>query len=181
MLYQLIIFLPLFSFLFLSLEKLTNLENQYILFFCTVFEFVMKVFPILIEAGISGFESPAAEYKELQLSLDQLLINHPNATFIGQASGDSMQGIGIFDGDILIVDRSLTVKHGDIIVANYNGGFVCKVLDKSAKLLLSASLSTSKGFAPVSINPEDTFQLEGVVTRSIRLHHKAPELLACLH
>lgn len=50
---------------------------------------VMKVIPIYIEAGISGFESPAAEYKELGLSLDQLLIRHPNATFIGQASGQS--------------------------------------------------------------------------------------------
>ena len=53
----------------------------------------MKVIPIFAEAGISGFESPAAEYKELGLSLDQLLIKHPNATFIGQANGDSMQGV----------------------------------------------------------------------------------------
>lgn len=142
--------------------------------------YYMKVFPIFIEAGITGFESPAAEYKELSLSLDQLLISHPNATFIGQASGESMQGVGIFDGDLLIVDRSLSVKNGDIIVANYNGCFVCKLLDKPAGVLLSASLVASKSFAPVSINPEDTFQLEGVVTRSIRLHHKAPELSACL-
>ena len=79
----------------------------------------MKVIPIYIEAGISGFESPAAEYKELGLSLDQLLIRHPNATFIGQASGQSMQGVGIFDGDLLIVDRSLTARNGDVVVANY--------------------------------------------------------------
>jgi DNA polymerase V len=45
----------------------------------------MKVIPIVVEAGISFFEFPAAEYKELGLSLDQLLINHPNVTFIGQA------------------------------------------------------------------------------------------------
>lgn len=137
----------------------------------------MKIIPIYIEAGISGFESPAAEYKELGLSLDQLLVRHPNATFIGQASGQSMQGVGIFDGDLLIVDRSLTVKDGDIIVANYNGCFVCKLIDKKQARLLSAS----NEFAPVSIKPDDTFQLEGVVTRSIRLHHKAPELAACMH
>lgn len=137
----------------------------------------MKIIPIYIEAGISGFESPAAEYKELGLSLDQLLVRHPNATFIGQASGQSMQGVGIFDGDLLIVDRSLTVKDGDIIVANYNGCFVCKLIDKKQARLLSASHE----FAPVSIKAGDTFQLEGVVTRSIRLHHKAPELTACMH
>jgi len=137
----------------------------------------MKVIPIYIEAGISGFESPAAEYKELGLSLDQLLIRHPNATFIGQASGESMQGVGIFDGDLLIVDRSLKAKNGDVIVANYNGCFVCKLIDKIQARLLSAS----KEFSPVIIKPDDDFQLEGVVTRSIRLHHKAPELTACMH
>lgn len=136
----------------------------------------MKVIPIYIEAGVSGFESPAAEYKELGLSLDQLLIRHPNATFIGQASGQSMEGIGIFDGDLLIVDRSLTAKNGDVIVANYNGCFVCKLIDKSHARLLSAS----KDHAPVTIKPGDDFQLEGVVTRSIRLHHQAPELTACM-
>jgi len=137
----------------------------------------MKVIPIYIEAGISGFESPAVEYKALGLSLDQLLIRHPNATFIGQASGQSMQGIGIFDGDLLIVDRSLMAKNGDVIVANFNGCFVCKLIDKQQARLLSAS----KNHAPVSIKAEDDFQLEGVVTRSIRLHHHAPELTACMH
>ncbi|MFT5756330.1 MAG: DNA polymerase V [Alteromonadaceae bacterium] len=135
----------------------------------------MKVIPIFAEAGISGFESPAAEYKELGLSLDQLLIKHPNATFIGQANGESMQGVGIFDGDLLIVDRSLTAKNGDIIVANYNGCFVCKLIDKTQALLLSAS---SK-HPPVHIKPEDEFQLEGIVTRSIRLHQKSPEISLC--
>ena len=136
----------------------------------------MKVIPIFAEAGISGFESPAAEYKELGLSLDQLLINHPNATFIGQASGQSMEGIGIFDGDLLIVDRSLTLKDSDIIVANFNGCFVCKIIDKVQARLLSAS----KDHSPVKISPEDDFQVEGIVTRSIRLHHKSPELTACM-
>ena len=136
----------------------------------------MKVIPIYIEAGISGFESPAAEYKELGLSLDQLLIRHPNATFIGQASGASMQGVGIFDGDLLIVDRSITARNGDVIVANFNGCFVCKLIDKPQARLLSAS----KHHKPVTISPDDDFQLEGVVTRSIRLHHQAPELSACI-
>ena len=137
----------------------------------------MKVIPIYIEADISGFESPAAEYKELSLTLGQLIIRHPNATFIGQAVGQSMQGIGIFDGDILIVDRSLTVKNGDVVVAIYNGCFVCKLLDKLQARLLSAS----NQFSPVNIKLEDDFQLEGAVTQSIRLHHQVPELLACMH
>ncbi|NTS78641.1 S24 family peptidase [Catenovulum sp. SM1970] len=137
----------------------------------------MKVIPIYVEAGITGFESPAAEYKELGLSLEQLLVAHPNATFIGLAKGQSMQGVGIFDGDILLVDRAESVKDGDVIVANFNGCFVCKILDKKGHRLLSAS----ENFPAVNVIAEDTFQLEGVVSRSIRLHRPAAELVACMH
>ena len=136
----------------------------------------MKIIPIFAEAGISGFESPAAEYKELGLSLDELLIRHPNATFIGQATGQSMEGIGIFPGDLLIVDRSLTAKDGDVVVANFNGCFVCKLIDKKQARLLSAS----KNHPPVSIKPEDEFQLEGVVDCSIRFHRQSSELVSCM-
>jgi len=136
----------------------------------------MKIIPIYIEAGISGFESPAAEYKELGLSLDQLLISHPDATFIGEAKGKSMQGVGIFDGDLLIVNRATPAKNGDVIVANFNGCFVCKILDKHQATLLSASSS----FKPVKINECDQFQIEGVVTRSIRMHQSSSELMSCM-
>jgi DNA polymerase V len=81
----------------------------------------MLVIPILASAGITGFESPAAEYLQLSLSLDDLLIEHPNTTFIGIVQGESMQDVGIFDGDMIIVDRHETARNGDVIVANYNG------------------------------------------------------------
>jgi len=136
----------------------------------------MKVIPIYIEAGISGFESPAAEYKELGLSLEELLIKHPNATFFGLANGNSMELKGIFNGDILVVDRDANVKNGSIIVANYNGCFVCKILDKTNARLLSASPE----HPPISITANDEFHLEGVVNISFRLHGTPPELLSCL-
>lgn len=56
----------------------------------------MRIIPIYASAGLIGFESPAEEYRQLDLSLDQLLIIHPNATFMGFARGDSMQGVGIY-------------------------------------------------------------------------------------
>ncbi len=132
----------------------------------------MKIIPLYIEAGISGFESPAAEYKELGLSLDKLLISHPDATFIGLAKGHSMQEVGIFEGDLLIVDRAKQVKNGDIIVANFNGCFVCKMLDTQQGRLLSASAL----YSPVAIQTTDEFQIEGVVIRSVRMHHGSSEL-----
>lgn len=132
----------------------------------------MNVIPIFASAGITGFESPANDYSQLPLSLDELLVEHPSATFIGQASGDSMQGVGIFDKDILIVDRHVSVRNQDVIVANYNGGFVCKIIDTYRRLLLSANGS----HMAVSIHEHDEFSIEGVVSRSIRCHRKSPIL-----
>lgn len=134
----------------------------------------MKVIPIYCSCGISSFESPAAEYTEMSLSLDDLLIKHPLATFIGICEGSSMQGVGIFDGDLLIVDRARDVKDGAIIVANYNGSFICKILDKTNNRLLSAS----NDHPPVVINEGDVFQLEGIVPVSIRKHDESFNLSA---
>ncbi|MGR6841771.1 S24 family peptidase [Aliivibrio wodanis] len=126
----------------------------------------MNVIPISASAGITGFESPAAEYSQLAFDLDELLIDHPSSTFIGLACGDSMQGVGIFDGDLLIVDRFVTVSNHNVIVANLNGEFVCKLLDTQRRLLVSANESIQ----PVPINDFDTFSIEGFVIRSIRCH-----------
>ncbi|MEL0655216.1 S24 family peptidase [Pseudoalteromonas issachenkonii] len=136
----------------------------------------MFVIPVYIEAGVCGFESPAAQYTELGVSLDELLIKHPDATFIGIASGNSMQEVGIFEGDLLVVDRAEQADNGDVIVANLNGLFVCKLLDKTNARLLSASPLHK----PVQLTPADEFQLEGVVTLSIRMHRQTPELLKCM-
>ncbi|WP_434363046.1 translesion error-prone DNA polymerase V autoproteolytic subunit (plasmid) [Parasalinivibrio latis] len=132
----------------------------------------MNVIPIFASAGITGFESPAADYRQLPLSLDELLVEHPSATFIGRASGDSMQGVGIFDGDILIVDRHVQARDRDVIVANFNGEFVCKLLDFPNRLLVSAS----DKYPPVPIGRHDTFTIEGVVIRSVRCHRMSPLL-----
>ncbi|MDN3698011.1 MULTISPECIES: S24 family peptidase [Vibrio] len=126
----------------------------------------MNVIPISASAGITGFESPASEYTQLACDLDELLVDHPSATFIGKACGDSMEGVGIFDGDLLIVDRFVTAVDQDVIVANLNGEFVCKLLDTSRRLLVSAK----EKIQPVPINDYDTFSIEGVVVRSIRCH-----------
>lgn len=132
----------------------------------------MRVIPIPARAGITGFESPAAEYTQLGLSLDELLVDHPSSTFMAYALGDSMQDVGIFDGDILIVDRHEMVRNGDVIVANLNREFVCKIIDIPRRLLLSSN----QQHLPVIIHEYDEFSIEGVITRSIRCHRKSPVL-----
>ena len=126
----------------------------------------MIVTPIFIEAGITGFESPAAEYTQLGLSLDELLIEHPSATFLGVANGDSMNKVGIYHGDILIVDRAEQPRHMDVVVATYNGNFSCKLFDAKQRQLISAA----DNYPPIQISEGDSFLIEGVVIRSIRCH-----------
>ncbi|HEY7864512.1 MAG TPA: translesion error-prone DNA polymerase V autoproteolytic subunit [Psychromonas sp.] len=136
----------------------------------------MKFILITASAGITGFESPASDYLQLPLSLDALLVEHPSATFIGKADGHSMQGVGIFSGDILIVDRHVTAKDFDVIVANYNGEFICKILNITERLLLSANPQ----YKAISIKEDDQFSIEGVVIRSIRCHRASHLLEASL-
>ncbi|MCP4115199.1 MAG: S24 family peptidase [Desulfobacteraceae bacterium] len=137
---------------------------------------MLQVIPVAAQAGISGFESPAAEYKQLALDLDELLIEHPTATFIGQAQGDSMTGVGIFDGDLLIVDRAAHPTSLDVIVANLNGNFVCKLYDRKAQVLLSPGLDHK----PYALGDGDLFEVEGIVVRSVRMHRYVRCLSQCV-
>lgn len=143
------------------------LYDRYILYINTVYGGgMLKFIPLRAQAGITGFESPAAQYQQLGLNLDQLLIDHPEATYIGYAEGESMTGVGIYNGDLLIISRAETVRNNDVIVANLNGDFICKVVDKHNRRLLSPS----PGYQPYCLSPDDVFEVEGVCIRSIRLH-----------
>ena len=77
-----------------------------------------------------------------------------------------MQGVGIFDGDILIVDRGQNERNGDVVVAVYNGEFVCKILDKDNAMLISAN----EIYPAIKISEMDSLIVEGVVIRSVRCH-----------
>ena len=74
------------------------------------------------------------KFKELSKTLDISFLK--DSTFISRASGRSMEGLGIFDGDLLIIDRSKDVQQNDVIVACLNGQFVCKIADLTNNLLL---------------------------------------------
>ena len=76
----------------------------------------------------AGFPSPAEDYAVKRQDLNELLIRHPHATFFWQVSGFSMREAGIEDGDILVVDRALKARSGDIVVAQVDGDFTVKYL-----------------------------------------------------
>ena len=84
-----------------------------------------------IQAG--GFPSPADDYLVEQLDLNEHLIKYPAATVFGRISDRSMKGVGIFDGDIVVIDRALKAKQNSVVVAPLDGEQVCKTLDIRGK------------------------------------------------
>ncbi|MXY64100.1 MAG: translesion error-prone DNA polymerase V autoproteolytic subunit [Gammaproteobacteria bacterium] len=100
--------------------------------------FRIPYFPGAVPAG---FPSPADDYMDGKLDLNEHLIRHPAATFYCRVSGSSMEGAGIFDGDLLVVDRAVEPEHGSIVVAVVDGEMTCKILDRVRGRLLSANVS----------------------------------------
>lgn len=114
----------------------------------------------------AGFPSPAQDYEQKPLDLAEHLIRHPAACYFAIAEGDSMNDYGIFNGDLLIVDRALEPEHNDVIIAAINGELTCKKLDRHRHLLISGN----QNFAPIPITEDMDMICEGVVTASVRYH-----------
>ena len=135
---------------------------------------MFKLYPILTRLELpffsyrvrAGFPSPADDYLDKKLDLNEHLIHHPSATYYVRAQGDSMINFGIFDGDLLVVDRSLAPVHGDIIIAAINGELTCKVLDLTHRQLLSGN----DLFPPIPLTEDCDLIIEGVISASIRYH-----------
>lgn len=121
--------------------------------------------PLYANKVAAGFPSPAQDYVENTLDLNELCIDHPAATFLVRVSGDSMRDAGILDGDILVVDRSLTAVQGNIIVASLNQEFTVKELClKPVRQLLPHN----KAYRPILLREQDEFEVFGVVVSVVR-------------
>lgn len=109
----------------------------------------------------AGFPSPADDYVERALDLNEYLVRHPAATFMVKVGGDSMVGAGIVDGDLLVVDRSEEAVSGRIVVAVLDGEWTVKRLRvrNGARLLVPENPK----YKPVRIEPGQELQIWGVV------------------
>lgn len=112
----------------------------------------------------AGFPSPAEEELIDTLSLDRFLIDNPDSTFMLKVSGDSMSGAGIMPGDMVLVDRSLLPKNGDIVVAQVDGEWTMKFLKKRGEDI--TLIPANDKYRP--IKPKKELNIAGVVTAVIR-------------
>ena len=109
----------------------------------------------------AGFPSPASDYEEDDLDINQHIIKHPSATFFFRADGESMIGAHIPPGAILVVDRSLRPKNGAIIVASVDGEFTVKRLERKVNRV--RLLPENPKCRPIEITEGMSFEIWGVV------------------
>ena len=132
-----------------------------------VAELLSKRLLPMVEGKIpAGFPSPADDFATKRHDLNELLISHPLATFFWQVSGDSMREAGIFDSDILVVNRALRPAHRSIVVAQVDGEFTVKFLHKRADRVKLVPANPT--FPEIIFKEGQQLIICGVVTSSIK-------------
>lgn len=117
----------------------------------------------LFACGVSaGFPSPAEDYIEGKLDLNELMVAHPAATFFVRVAGDSMLGAGIHHNDILVVDRSLEPVHGKVVIAVLDGELTVKRLFRRNGAV--RLLAENPAYPPIELAGEVACEIWGVVT-----------------
>jgi DNA polymerase V len=118
--------------------------------------------PFVLAPIHAGFPSPADEYAEQVLDLSELVIQHKEATFFASVKGNSMHDAGIYEGDILVIDRAVPAAHGSIVVAMLQGEFTIKRLSMQGGDVYL--LPANPAFQPIKVTEQMEFQVWGVVT-----------------
>ena len=121
----------------------------------------------VVDGGIkAGFPSPAQDFLDLSIDLNRELIRHPSSTFYGRVSGDSMQDLGITDGDLLVIDKSLQPTDGRIAICYIDGEFTVKQLkvENDGVLLVPAN----KKYKPIKVDENNDFVVWGIVVHVIK-------------
>jgi DNA polymerase V len=128
-------------------------------------EFLQRHGSLLRQAVPAGFPSPADDFIERSLSLDEHLIRHKESTFFMRVAGDSMRGVSILDGDLVVVDRSLPAMDGSVVIAVVDGEFTVKQLRFTSQgPVLHAA---HPDYPDIPVKPEQDFSIWGVVKWSI--------------
>jgi DNA polymerase V len=114
----------------------------------------------------AGFPSPAEDHMVQRVDLMAELIKHPQASFLLRIRGESMRDVGIFDGDVVLVDRAITPRSGHVVVAVVDNEFVCKTLQmRAGRIKLKAANPTFPDIVP---KDSQTVEIWGVVVAAIK-------------
>ena len=138
------------------------MEKQKKFDFFSILKEEKNYIPIFLDKVSAGFPSPATDYMENKLDLNEYLIKHPAATFIVKASGFSMIDAGIHSGDLLIIDRSITPQNNNIVIASIFGDLTVKKLKKKENSFFL--ISANDHYPSIEVKEEMECFIWGVVT-----------------
>ena len=141
--------------------KLSQIHSGPVLDFYTADLTTSLELPLAASGISAGFPSPAEDFQEISLDLNKTLVKHPAATFYARVKGSSMMDAGISDGDLLVIDKSLDPKDGDIAVCFLDGEFTVKriAVQNDGIYLMPANSE----FKPIRISDENDFLIWGIV------------------
>jgi DNA polymerase V len=122
--------------------------------------------PLFASQPAAGFPAPGDDMVEAALNIHDLVVKNPSATFFVRVQGDSMEGAGIYTGDVLVVDRSRPVHNGAIVVAAVYGELVVKQVKKTATAIQLHS--ANEAYDPIQVTESDDCFIWGVVVGSVR-------------
>ncbi len=121
------------------------------------------------DGGIrAGFPSPAQDYMGEAIDLNRELVRHPATTFYARAVGDSMRDCGIDDGDLLVIDKSVEPREGDIVVAFVDGEFTLKKVKPAPDGSCLWLMPANDDYPPIKVTAENNFVVWGVLTYNIK-------------
>ncbi len=147
---------------------MTNLKlhsSSYIDIYSAMTEIELEL-PLIPQGISAGFPSPALDFDDLKIDLNKHLIQHPAATYFGRVKGDSMSEVGIEDGDLIVIDKSIEATNGKIAVCYVDGEYTLKKvrLENNECWLIPAN----KNYKPLKITSENDFLIWGIVKHVIK-------------
>ena len=122
--------------------------------------------PVVSTAISAGFPSPALDFIDLSIDMNKHLIKRPSSTFYGRVKGQSMKDVGITDGDLLVIDKSITPKNDQIAVCYVDGEFTIKKIkfEQDVCWLIPAN----DAYQPIRVTSQNDFLIWGIVTHVIK-------------
>jgi DNA polymerase V len=141
-----------------------------------IFSKTMDIFPVSIASNMeipvlstpisAGFPSPALDFIDLSIDMNKYLIKRPTSTFYGRVKGQSMKDVGISDGDLLVIDKSIAPKDDQVAVCYLDGEFTLKKikLEKDICWLIPAN----EAYQPIQVTSQNDFLIWGIVTHVIK-------------
>ena len=121
--------------------------------------------PLMLSPAVCGFPSPAEQYVDAPLDLNELLVKNPPATYFVRAAGNSMVDAGIQEGDILVVDRSIQPENNSIVIASVDNEFTVKYLRLDGETV--SLVPANKRYKPITFSEGMELKVFGVVTAVI--------------